>query len=60
MPVKVFYLTQQGELQRNLSEDAIRTSFQLKQGVLWVDIGDITAEDGKFLERVFHFHHLAV
>ncbi len=60
MPVKAFYLTGEGELQKNLSEDEISTAFQSNKGLLWADIVETTKEDGEFLKRVFPFHHLAV
>jgi magnesium transporter len=60
MPFKAYYLSPQGDLQRDLSEGEIRAAFESKQGLLWVDISGTTEEDGEFLERTFNFHHLAV
>ncbi len=60
MPYKAFYLNPEGELQRELNEREIKAAYEAKQGMLWVDISETTEEDGKFLERVFDFHHLAV
>jgi magnesium transporter len=31
-----------------------------KEGLLWVDVAETTEDDGRFLERVFGFHQLAV
>jgi magnesium transporter len=60
MTIKSYYLTPEGELKRDLSEEEIGTAYKSKQGLLWVDIAETTEEDGRFLERVFNFHHLAV
>ncbi len=60
MPYKAFYLTPDGELQMNLNEEQIKTAFESQVGILWVDIGDTTEEDGHFLERVFDFHPLTI
>ncbi|MFB0557442.1 MAG: magnesium/cobalt transporter CorA [Dehalococcoidia bacterium] len=60
MTIKAYYLTAEGDLRRDLSEEEIRTAFESKQGLLWVDIMETTEEDGKFLEQSLHFHHLAV
>jgi magnesium transporter len=60
MPFNAYYLTPTGELQRDLNEDRVRAAFASREGLLWVDICDTTEEDGRFLERTFGFHHLAV
>lgn len=60
MPYIAYYLSPEGELESDLSEQEIRHYFQLKQGLLWVDVCETTTEDGAFLERVFGFHHLAI
>jgi magnesium transporter len=60
MSFRAFYLDREGNLRRDLSEDEVRTAFQSNQGLLWVDIGENTEEDGKFMERTFSFHHLAI
>ncbi len=60
MIVKAYYLTSEGDLRQNLNEEEIRNAFESKQGLLWVDLAGVTEEDGKFLERNFHFHHLAI
>jgi magnesium transporter len=60
MPLRAYYLTTDGTLQRELSEEQIKAAFESKEGLLWVDISETTEEDGRFLERVFKFHHLAI
>ena len=60
MPFKAYYLDTKGTLSRDLDEEEIRSAFESKQGLLWVDITETTEEDGDFLERCFKFHHLAI
>ncbi|MDD4874385.1 MAG: magnesium/cobalt transporter CorA [Dehalococcoidales bacterium] len=60
MPLKTYYLDTEGTLCRDLDEQQTLAAFESKQGLLWVDITEITEEDGLFMERVFRFHHLAV
>lgn len=60
MSFKVFYLSPEGKLLRDLTEEQVKASFTSGQGLLWVDIVETTEEDGKFLERVFKFHSLAI
>jgi len=60
MACKAFYLDPDGNLRQDLSEDEVRTAFQSKQGLLWVDICENTEQDGEFMERTFSFHHLAI
>ena len=60
MPIRAYYLTTDGTLQCDLSEEQIKAAFESGEGLLWVDILETTEEDGKFLERVFKFHQLAV
>jgi magnesium transporter len=60
MPVRAYYLATDRTLQSDLSEEQIKAAFESGEGLLWVDITETTEEDGKFLERVFKFHHLAV
>ena len=60
MTFKAYYLNSGGELQRNLAKEEVRTVFESKQGLLWVDIRETSEDDGKFLEENFNFHHLAV
>ena len=60
MSVKVYYLSPEGDLRRDLSEKETKAAFQSREGLLWVDIVETTEEDGEFLERVFGFHKLAI
>jgi len=60
MPVRAYFLTKDGKLQHDPSEEQIKAASESGEGLLWVDITETTEEDGKFLERVFKFHHLAV
>lgn len=60
MAFKAYYLTADGDLRRNLSEEEMKSAFESKKGLLWVNLDSATEEDGKFLERNFHFHHLAI
>lgn len=60
MSFKAYHLSPDGELRKNLNEEEIRVAYESKQGMLWVDISETTVEDGRFLEQVFHFHHLVV
>ncbi len=60
MPFKAYYLTPEGGLQCDISEERIGAAFESGQGLLWVDIDQTTEEDGKFLEQTFHFHHLPI
>lgn len=60
MPYSAYYLSAEGDLKRGLSEEEIRDAFKSRQGLLWVDVCEVTEEDGEFLERNFGFHHLAI
>ena len=60
MPFKAYYLTPTGELRSEIDEDQVKSAFESGEGLLWVDISDTTDEDGKFLERIFNFHPLAI
>jgi magnesium transporter len=60
MPVESYYLNADGKVVSGLSEKEIRTAFQSKEGLLWVNIAEIKDDDAKFLEETFQFHHLAV
>ncbi|MFC1860356.1 magnesium/cobalt transporter CorA [Chloroflexota bacterium] len=60
MPFNAYYLTPEGELHRELTEDEVKSSFESDKGLLWVDISETSNEDGQFLERVFKFHQLAI
>jgi len=60
MPFTSYYLSPEGEIRSKLSNEEIKAAFKSNQGLLWVDVGDTTEEDGRFLEQTFGFHPLAV
>ncbi|MBI4328289.1 MAG: magnesium/cobalt transporter CorA [Chloroflexi bacterium] len=60
MPMTGFYLSPEGALKRGLTEEEARIAFESKRGLLWVNVGGTTEEDGRFLESAFGFHPLAV
>ncbi len=60
MSFKAYYLNPEGKLQRDLTENEIIKASESKQGLLWVDFPEMTEEDGQFMERNFHFHHLSI
>jgi len=60
MPFKAYYMSPEGNIKSGLGEEEVRTVFQSKKGLLWVDIYETTEADGEFLARNFGFHRLAV
>jgi len=60
MAFTAYYLAPDGELQRELTEDQVKSYYDSGEGLLWVDTQDTTNEDGQFLESVFKFHQLAI
>jgi len=60
MPFQAYYLSPEGNLQRDLNEAEIKAAFESKQGLLWVDIVETSQEDGKLLEQTLGLHPLAV
>ena len=60
MPFQAYYLSPEGDLKQGISKEEIKTMYESKQGLLWVDIVETTEEDGDFLEQVFGFHRLAI
>jgi magnesium transporter len=60
MELKIYYLSPEGEFKSSISEEEMQTAFQSQIGTLWVDICDNTDEQGRFLERNFGFHPLAI
>jgi magnesium transporter len=60
MPFTAYYLSPEGELRSKLTEEEIGTTVKSREGLLWVDVSDTTEEDGKFLEKTFGLHPLAV
>jgi magnesium transporter len=55
-----FYLTPDGKLLDQLSIEQIKNFLATGEGLLWVDIEDVTNEDAGLLSNVFRFHPLAV
>ena len=60
MPYQAYYLSPDGNLARDLEEKQIVSAVESGRGMLWLDVSETTQEDGEFLERVFHFHHLTI
>ena len=60
MSFKAYYLTPEGKLQRDLTENEAIKAFDSKQGLLWVDFPEMTKEDGEFMKQNFRFHRLSV
>ena len=55
-----FYLTPDGTLLDKLTIEQIRDFVATGEGLLWVDMEDVTDEDAGLLANVFCFHPLAV
>ena len=55
-----FSLAPDGKLLDQLSMEQIRNFLATGEGLLWVDIEDVTNEDAELLSDVFRFHPLAV
>jgi magnesium transporter len=55
-----FYMAPDGELLEKLSIEQIKRFLETGEGLLWVDIEDVTDEDTELLSNVFRFHPLAV
>ena len=49
MPFSAYYLGAESDLRRGLSEGEVRDAFESRQGLLWVDMCEVTEEDGEFL-----------
>jgi len=60
MAITAYYLNPEGNIQQDISKKDIVSAYNSGQGLLWVDVAEITEEDGQFLEEKLHFHHLAV
>ena len=60
MPFQAYYLSPEGKLQRDLTESEIKTAFDSKKGLLWVDIVETNTEDGRLLGQTLGLHPLAV
>jgi len=57
---RTFYLAPDAKLLEQVSVEQIRDLLAAGEGLLWVDMEDVTAEDAEFLSSVFCFHPLAV
>jgi len=55
-----FYLAPDGKLLEQLSIEQIKNFLATGDGLLWVDMEDVTGEDAELLSNVFCFHTLAV
>jgi magnesium transporter len=55
-----FYLGPDGKILEQVGTEEIRNFLATGEGLLWVDLGDVTNEDAELLSNVFHFHPLAV
>jgi magnesium transporter len=60
MPFSAYYLSPDGDLKRDLTEAEIKTAFDSRQGLLWVDIVETSPEDGRMLEQTLNLHPLAI
>jgi magnesium transporter len=60
MAIKAYYLSPDGNLQRDLGEKEIGTAFKSGQGLLWVDIDGNSEKELDLLDKTFRFHHLAI
>jgi magnesium transporter len=55
-----FYLAPDGKLLDQLGAEQIKDFLATGEGLLWVDMEDVTNEDAELLSNVFNFHPLAV
>jgi magnesium transporter len=55
-----FYLAPDGKLLDQLGTEQIKNFLATGEGLLWVDMEDLTNEDAGLLSNVFRFHPLAV
>ena len=60
MSIEACYLSPDGELQHDLTDEDIVKAYRSKQGILWVDITEVDEDEGKYIEQYFGFHPLAV
>jgi magnesium transporter len=60
MAYSAYYLSTEGRLHQDLSQEEIRNAYNSREGLLWIDISETTQEDGEFLEKDLGLHHLAV
>jgi magnesium transporter len=55
-----FYLAPDGKLLDQIGTEQIKDFLATGEGLLWVDMEDVTNEDAELLSNVFNFHPLAV
>ena len=55
-----FYMTPGGELIDQLDNEQVKDFLTNKDGLLWIDIEDVTDKDAELLSDVFRLHPLAV
>ncbi|MBM3945137.1 MAG: magnesium/cobalt transporter CorA [SAR202 cluster bacterium] len=60
MPYRAYYFMPEGKLKAGLDEQDIKTAYDSREGLLWVDVEATGEEDGRFMERLFGFHRLAI
>lgn len=60
MACKAYYLSPDGHLHQDISREEIKSTYESRVGLLWIDISETTQEDGEFLEHELGLHHLAV
>jgi magnesium transporter len=59
MPMEILLLTKEG-LETKTLDDLPALLAAEHDGVIWVNMGDPTAEDARVMREVFHFHPLAI
>ncbi|MFC1920635.1 magnesium/cobalt transporter CorA [Chloroflexota bacterium] len=60
MSIKSYYLSPEGELKHELSEEDIKNAFESGTGLLWVDIEGDAEEEVRLMNEPFKFHHLVI
>ncbi len=60
MSHRSFYLSPTNDLRADLTPGELRDVYRSRRGLLWVDVGDMSEEDGEFIFKTFGFHPLAV
>ncbi|MFC1899460.1 magnesium/cobalt transporter CorA [Chloroflexota bacterium] len=60
MSYTAYHLTTAGEVNGNITQDQMKSIYGSGEGLLWIDMLQMTKEDGQFLEDTFDFHPLAI
>ena len=60
MAITAYHFMPTGEIRSIADTDGIKKTLDSQQGLLWVDIDNISTSDSEILLNVFKFHHLAV